>query len=167
MKVTDYMSRPGLIENYLIGKNLIGAEIGVDVGAHAESMLNNCRIDMLYLIDPWDREFNYGYCIGRLHSKGYKNQTDFIRKRADQSIDLIENCSLDFIYFDAEHDYAFLKRDFKLWFEKLKVKSILSFRGYSFEGVKKVVDEILSNKNYTYENSEYLDEVVIFINKYM
>ena len=47
------------------GKNLIGAEIGVYKGEHAESLLEKLSVKKLYLIDPYD--FYDEYYEGKKH----------------------------------------------------------------------------------------------------
>lgn len=166
MKVTDYMPRPGLLEVYLTGRDLVGAEIGVDVGAHAESLLTNCDVQKLYLVDQWDRDYNYGYCVGRLESKGFKHRIEFLKGTSTTRQVLVEDDSLDFIYFDAAHDYETVKQDLELWFPKLrKQESIIGVRGISFEGVKRVVDELLEMARYKCQISEYHNEIIIWIDQ--
>lgn len=168
MKVTDYMPRPGLLEFYLTEDHLVGAEIGVDVGAHAESLLKNCNIKMLHLIDSWDREFNYAYCVGRLHTKGYKNKTNFIHKTSDKALGQIDDRSLDFIYFDSEYDdYEVVKKNLDSWLVKLKPNSYIAHRGYfTRKGVQEAIGDFVDrNDCHICGSSEhYHDEVVILIN---
>lgn len=163
-KLTDYMPRPGLLEAHLIGRNLIGAEIGVDVGAHAESLLTNCDVQKLYLIDQWDRDYNYGYCCGRLETKGFKHKVEFIKGSSTKADVYVENSSLDFIYFDAAHDYETVKEDLRIWAPKINIAGIIAVRGISFQGVSKAVTEFLRATNYRSEISEYHNEVIIWVN---
>lgn len=158
------MSRPGLLDIYLTNKNLVGVEIGVDAGAHAESLLLNCDIDKLHLVDSWDRDFMYGFCVGRLSTREFRNKVNFIKKDSIKASLDIKDKSLDFIYFDAEHDYELVKKDFEHWICKLKDVSIISVRGYSmFEGVRRATDEFLEGKGLCTEVSEYHNEIIIWL----
>ena len=104
MKTTDYMYRSGLIETFLCEQKMTGVEIGVDVGAHAHSMLVNCDIETLYLVDLWDRDFNYGYCVGRLESGGFRSNVGFIRKDSLKASQDKPDDELHLIYFNETNN---------------------------------------------------------------
>ncbi|HVZ97969.1 MAG TPA: hypothetical protein VG847_13900, partial [Chitinophagaceae bacterium] len=103
MKISDYAPRTGAMDFYLRGTRLKGVEVGVDAGAHAESLLRYSDIETLYLIDIWDKEYYRGYCAGRLARWQHK-----IVMMPGDSITLsaaFQSRFFDFIYLDQMHDY--------------------------------------------------------------
>lgn len=131
MKVTDYCPRAAPFDSYLKGSGLVGAEIGVDVGAHAEAMLRYCLIGMLHLIDPWPNSYCRGYCEGRLSVLGYRGnflmwQCDSLHAASKFAVD-----SLDFIYIDQEHDGKSVAADLRAWWPTLKPSGVLGYRNYA------------------------------------
>jgi predicted O-methyltransferase YrrM len=127
MKVTDYAPRAAPFDSYLAGRDLVGAEIGVDVGAHAEAMLAYCPIAMLHLVDPWPQEYARGYCEGRLaRFRG--------RYRAHAMGSLIAAQivgPLDFVYIDQRHDGASVSADLEAWWPLIKPGGVLGYRNYA------------------------------------
>ncbi len=164
MKITDFMPRAGFLETQLTGNDLVGAEIGVDVGSHAESLLINCDIKKLYLIDPWYEDFYFGFCKGRILSKGYMNKTEFIRETSIQAVERFKNNSLDFIYFDQKQDYDTVSIDIAAWYPKLKTGGCVVWRGYKdYLGMKDAIDEFLKyGKNYKSVMDDWTREIVIW-----
>lgn len=179
MKQTDFIPRGTMLEVYLHGKDLVGAEIGVDAGAHAEALLLNCDIKMLYLIDVWINPEMYGYCRGRLETKGWKHKFQMIRKSSIDAIgDVLKHSAppsqghmhytgleiLDFLYFDQLHDYESVRKDMEEWWTLLKPGGILVHRGYALSntGIKKALDEFIAKHNLKAEWDNYHNEMIIW-----
>lgn len=125
MKVTDYAPRAAIFDTYLTGTNLIGAEIGTDVGSHAEAMLIYADIKHLTLVDIWDKEYYRGYCEGRL--RNYRNVT-YIKRDCDK----LDPFVVDFVYFDIPQDYDLITRMLKKWWP---LADLLCVRGAGFKEV--------------------------------
>jgi len=147
---------------------LIGIEIGVDVGSHAEAMLTYCNIEMLYLVDVWKREYYKGYCEGRLHTKGFMHKTKMIHHDSANAAKIFapdHKEYFDFMYFDQLHDYISVSNDLKLWWPLLKKGGVLGYRNYaeSNTDLKHAVDEFISKMGCT--SSIERGEIVIFKGK--
>lgn len=151
MKITDYCPRAAPFDSFIKGDNLIGIEIGTDVGAHAEALLMYCDIKKLYLVDIWDNNYMYGYCQGRL--RWYANKIEYINKDSHKAA--LQGYPLfDFIYIDIPHDYDTVKQSLEDWWFKLKSGGILGYRNYAPTNLElmRAVDEFIK-----YNNIEVVD----------
>lgn len=151
MKLTDYAQRAAPMDYYLnmsLKKDLYGIEIGVDVGAHAESLLLNCQVGFLVLVDVWDKEFYRGYCKGRLSTKGLDALYEMLQTTSLKAAESFGIECFDFIYIDQKHDYDSVKADLQAWWPKLKPGGIMGYRNYaeSNKGLKQAIDEFISEK---------------------
>lgn len=101
-------------------KPLVGVEIGVYQGEHAELMLQHLNMKRLYLIDPYvdnDPDFEghmkpkvpAAKAIAHERLKGY-NQVVWIEMKSDEGIDEIGH-SPDFVYIDGNHSYKYVMDD--------------------------------------------------------
>jgi tRNA A58 N-methylase Trm61 len=166
MKPTDFAPRCSAFLTYLKGNDLVGIEVGTDVGAHAHAMLQYCDIKKLYLVDIWDKEYYKGYCEGRLYSHGYKNKVELIHREshvASKALNRKED-NVDFIYIDIPHDYETVRQSLEDWWVHLKAGGILGYRNYSpgNPGLKDAVDEfVICNKLRT-EVISYQGEIIIY-----
>ncbi|HET9564653.1 MAG TPA: class I SAM-dependent methyltransferase [Mycobacterium sp.] len=129
MKVTDYAPRAAAFDTYLKGAGLVGAEIGVDAGAHAEALLRYCPVAKLYLVDPWPRDYAFGYCEGRLAR--YRHRIAMVRKQSKDAVALFTDASLDFLYFDQAQAGTSVAYDLEHWWPRLKVGGVLGHRNYA------------------------------------
>lgn len=121
-----------LIKNYK-NKKLIGAEIGVEYGLNAKTMLRFLPIEKLYLIDPYDdQENNSGdkqYKETRKYLSKYDSKIKFIKKTSEKATNEIPD-NLDFVYIDGSHNYEDVKRDIELYYIKVKTGGIIG--GHDF-----------------------------------
>ena len=142
MKVTDYGPRISTFDTYIKTPGTTGAEIGCDVGAHAEALLKYCGVKMLYLVDVWDREYYRGYCEGRLFSQGYRNNVELIQGTSKHASEKFLVNSLDFVYIDITHDYDTVLNSLVEWFNKVKPGGIIGYRNYHEKNIelKRAVD---------------------------
>jgi Methyltransferase domain len=131
MKVTDYCARAAPFDSYLTGRNLVGAEIGVDVGAHAQAMLQHADVSMLHLVDPWPNPYCRGYCEGRLSVLGYRMRFKMNRATSVEAARQLAGAQLDFVYIDQEHDGASVAADLAAWWTLLKPGGVLGYRNYT------------------------------------
>lgn len=120
----------------------VGAEIGVEVGRYAHSLITKVG-GKLYCIDPWifyedqngPEEF-YQETIKRLAD----HNVEIIRKFSVDAVKDFEDESLDYVFIDANHNYKYCFQDIGLWYPKVKKGGILS--GHDFTkayGVKQAV----------------------------
>lgn len=144
------------------GRNLVGAEIGVYKGEHAESLLKNLHLRRIYLIDPYtlyadykDGKNHYGIDqeplnIARIKAKKrlrkYSNRICWIKKKSEDAMQDLPN-NLDFVYIDVAHDYENVKKDIRNYYPKLRDCGVLGghdiYNGNSpeHEGVIRAVME--------------------------
>lgn len=147
----------------LFGKRPVtGVEVGTSTGANA------CEV-----VDAWP-EIEKFYCVDY-----YPTYSDFmfqedqdraircatvnfalepkIHLRIDKSVDAAKNFadgSLDFVYIDANHSYAFVKEDILAWLPKIKKGGIIGGHDYDWTdkdfndelAVKRAVDEIFGDR---------------------
>lgn len=134
------------------GQNLVGVEIGVYRGEHAESLLKHLNIRRLFLIDPY--ELYATYKEGRAHYgvdheslssakehalerlAPYAGKVSWIFKKSIDSLAEIPD-QLDFVYVDGNHDEVFVNSDILSFFPKIRKGGILGghdfYNGYCRE----------------------------------
>jgi hypothetical protein len=162
MKCTDFSMRTSALEFYLSGLDLIGAEVGSDVGAHAESILTNCSINKLHLVDIWDNSLCEGICRGRLYR--WYHRVEMHKGKSNEVVKRFGVNSLDFVYIDAEHDYNSVREDLSLWWVKIRYGSgVLALRNYNGanEGLFKAANEFLEDKH-NFKVDDYHNELIVF-----
>lgn len=164
MKITDYCPRAAPFDSYLIGKNLVGLEVGTDVGAHAHAMLLHCSIEKLYLVDIWDNDYYRGYCQGRLDSAGFKHRVELFTCESHTAIKRFEVESLDFIYIDITHDYDTVRQSLYDWWPRLKKGGVLGYRNYasSNKDLSRAIEEFMKH---AVPSAHYLQTAEIIFRK--
>jgi hypothetical protein len=132
-------------------KTGVGAEIGVERGNFSKLILSQWK-GKLYSIDMWTHEEIYTTALQTLT----EDRCLLMRSSSADAANHIEDESLDFVYIDADHDYAHCKEDLLAWFPKVRHGGLVAGHDYlnwtkeegagcDF-GVKAAVDE------YCYEN---------------
>ena len=130
------------MKNYK-GIELLGVEIGVYRGEHAESILKELDIKKLYLVDPYKeyscwmgskRNIELSEKIMEKRMKKYSEKIKLIKKTSSEAVKEIPN-ELDFVYIDGNHEYEYIKEDIELYYPKLKKRGILS--GHDFNKIEK------------------------------
>tara|TARA_R110000868_G_scaffold49203_4_gene158770 strand:+ start:1635 stop:2195 length:561 start_codon:yes stop_codon:yes gene_type:complete len=186
MKLTDLKSRYniGFVLNEM-GLTGQGVEVGVAFGENAEIILDTCKLETLYLIDPWDYVPNenpkgyadaikdwegcYNYCANLLDRFG--NRAQLMKMR---SVEAAECCfaEFDFVYIDANHMRPYIDNDLKAWYDKVKVGGIFGGHDYHMVNrpdyvceVKAAVDEFFEGKGYTLHITEDADPSWYIIKK--
>lgn len=145
---------------------LVGVEIGVCEGFHAERILRYNDIKKLYLIDPY--EFYNGYDRSDFRQENesleepekiflqakkrlqiYINRIEFIKKSSRDALNDVPN-NLDFVYIDGNHAYEYVKEDINLYWSKIKKDGVIG--GHDFgthcPGVSKAVSEFILENNF-------------------
>ena len=143
-------------------KPLVGVEIGTRYGYNARMMLKHLHIDMLYLVDPYDKKApgyrpgSYDKAWNRL--KQYSDRVCFLRDYSFNVVDIIPG-DLDFVYIDGAHDYESVKRDISLFYPKLSDEGVLC--GHDFEscGVSRAVVEFMIENKLDFMTSYCLPRV--------
>ncbi|NIW78425.1 MAG: hypothetical protein GWN16_02750, partial [Calditrichae bacterium] len=120
-----------------------GAEIGVYRGANAKNILKQVPDTKLYLIDVWDpqvKKMNRYYKQVKEIMQPYN--VEVMRMPSMQAVTQFEDCSLDFIYIDAAHDFDNVMLDLIYWVPKVKVGGMICGDDYNVMayGVTKAVN---------------------------
>ncbi|RJR26972.1 class I SAM-dependent methyltransferase [candidate division WWE3 bacterium] len=148
----------------------IGAEIGVEQGVFSEIICLNNNVKKLYSIDAWKSYRGYRdhvrqqkldsfYELSKMRLAKYN--CEIVRKFSKEAASDFIDGALDFVYIDANHEYAHVQDDIMLWVKKVRVGGIVSGHDYvrrkgqdSFYGVVRAVNE------YVIENK--IEELVIY-----
>jgi len=117
-----------------------GAEVGVWNGLNAKVMWRAIPDLMLYLIDPWIDYAGQRKKRGNDRLKnGLRNTKKIARDKEHKILRMksveaslqVPDESLDFVYIDGNHKYAYVMMDIILWLPKIKPGGIISGHDYS------------------------------------
>lgn len=134
----------------LVGKrDLVGAEIGVLIGTHAQEMLETLDLKKLYLIDSYlprkERLSNMRDAKEKLVQ--YNSRIVWIIRTSEKASRNIKDNSLDFVYIDACHRYRFVFQDLTLWTPKVKKGGLVGGHDWTTQTVREAVEDYcLDNK---------------------
>lgn len=138
-----------LIAKSYFNHSLVGAEIGVNKGDNAISILQTLPMKTLYLIDPYiayieyevKKEYSQSYNVAKERLSNFP-QTKFIIKTSDEACKDIHE-PLDFVYIDGNHNYEYVKRDIENYYPLVKPTGIIGGHDYTrdFSGVGKASRE--------------------------
>jgi len=153
MKRTDRLSVPLTIAwegkgnrkhvlKYLIEKNnfRVMAEVGVRDGRTTFYLLDNIPNLTIYAIDLSIR----GFYNAEVKAK-YGNRLVPIEATSEQAADRLADGSLDLVFIDANHSYAFVKKDIQKYTPKLKPTGLLTGHDIDYPGVNKAVNEVIKD----------------------
>ena len=155
------MIRPAVLAaKELLPQNIIAAEIGVQSGINAASIMQHLPIKELWLVDVWE-EYSMSVPKRNLErievSLNFADQFSIVTNKfaGDERVHIIKGLSehavrefedgfFNFIYIDACHSYEMAKFDIDAWLPKLASGGIFSGHDYHPEwpGVIKAVDEL-------------------------
>lgn len=121
-----------------------GAEVGVQQGFHAQSILKawpSCRT--FKLVDLWAHQETYKdfanvndnaheQYLERTKSRlaPFQDKTEYFRMLSVEAAQKIPDTSLDFVYIDARHDYCGVMEDLDAYYTKLRPGGILAGHDY-------------------------------------
>lgn len=144
--------------NDLVQKNgyKIGAEIGCAGGAVIDYLLkHNLELEMT-AVDLWAQntsKFNSGYYDHWGHRNlwvmfnkvvaRWRKRLTILRGYSWDMAEHVEDCSLDFVFIDADHNYESVKKDIIAWAPKVKLNGIICGHDTLLKGVKKAIDELV------------------------
>ena len=149
----------------------VGVEVGVLKGDFSNHLLNAWHGKKLYSIDAWrhiDGFIDVTNGGPDMHiqtlAQTFKNlyvhgdRSCIIRELSVEASKLFQDGSLDFVFLDAAHDYANIKKDLEAWYPKVKSGGIFCGHDYvdsaptasnnSEFGVKTAVDEFAALKGH-------------------
>lgn len=131
----------------------VGAEIGVAEGNYSKYLLANSNIQKMYLVDPFDSTIAEYYCTEQVTKDNLKDYADrivILPMTSESAAKEITDNSLDFVYVDGDHRYAFAKQDMELWFPKVKPGGM--FAGHDYHpaqpGVVKAITEFCDSRGF-------------------
>jgi hypothetical protein len=151
----------------ILGKKLVGVEIGVFKGQHAESLLQNLDIERLYLVDPYAV---YGTDDVRKYCGEEKDSLELAKKECEERLTPHNNKivwvfkgstealkeipdNLDFVYIDGNHEEQFVREDIANYYPKVRPGGVIGghdfYNGFTREhdGVVKAVSEFAVKNN--------------------
>lgn len=145
-------SGQGLVELLRDKKEIVGLEIGTDVGDTANYFLNELPQLTLHSIDPYinyidwngtnlnNRDTVYHGMMNRLSKFG--NRFVQHRKTSDDAVSVFANIKFDFIFIDGLHTYEQCLKDCENYYPLLKRGKLFAGHDYGvISGVKRAVDE--------------------------
>lgn len=156
-----------------LGKNIKGIEIGVSSGRNTAYFLQECsNIDKIYGVDPylpfqdWDIFVSQElqdkiYKMMEEHLVHYQDRFELIRKKSDESYQLFEDESFDYVFVDGDHSYEVTKKDCQLYYSKVKPGKLFSGHDWQLNSVQRAVFEFRSENN-IYSPIQYTNNNVWF-----
>ena len=156
------------LQNFLI-PNPYSVEIGVFRGEFAKMILDIINPSVLVLIDPFEENDEWYGEEGNSLRTAYSTFEDLnivVKKFSTEivklnvvimkgySYDIVHKCkdhAFDFIYIDASHRYADVKRDLNNWHTKLTINGVMAGHDYSPDpqfGVVQAVDEYCEEQGF-------------------
>jgi hypothetical protein len=160
------------------------AEIGVWRGDFSREIHYENSPDELILIDPWEFQPDfenrmYGGSVAKSQKdmdqmyEGVKNSfkkhenVTIYRDYSEQAANNIEDNSLDWVYIDGNHYYEYVKKDLKIFSNKVNPGGFIVGDDYDWtpkpggdQEVKRAVDEVV-------EKSDDIKLVIIKNNQYI
>lgn len=148
-----------MMKKYFGNQLVSGAEIGVQNGRNSISILKELNIKKLFLIDIWENyeeqkvKFenlkNYAIVLNRFKKD---EKIEIIRAFSEEGSKKIENCSLDFVYIDANHEYEYVYNDMDYWYPKIKDGGILAGHDiFNWDGVLEAVTDWCSKNKIVFK----------------
>lgn len=139
------------------GRGLVGVEIGVYKGEHAESLLNTLDIRTLYLVDPYELYQEYGegrqhYGVDRdplVQAKAeamqrltpHSGKIRWVRELAVEAAKLVPD-DLDFVYVDGNHEEPFVRADIAAYYPKVRGGGVIGGHDY-YNGFRREHDGVV------------------------
>lgn len=168
---------PAIVERLDTTRPLLGVEIGVDRGMLSDYLLNNLPNLHLNMVDTWEvfasdsdytrsgdlvtartqaqRDADLGSAIRMTNHAA--DRRIILQCISEEASKRIEDGTLDFVFIDADHSYAGVSSDIKLWAPKLRPDGLLCGHDYGMEvyypqwGVKQAVNEFAAANNLVVE----------------
>jgi len=127
-----------------LGNDLVGAEIGVLSGGHAELLLKQLPIKTLHLIDPYTSNKEYVAAWPTMHAdlvqaekeaksrlSRYSDRIVWVREKAVDAVAGFADNYFNFLYFDGDKKYANFDTELKLYTPKAKVGGVVGGHDYT------------------------------------
>jgi hypothetical protein len=125
-----------------------GVELGVQHGLFAESILTRwTSAKRYYLVDPWTQQKDYVDIANvdpveqeermeqtRTRLARFKDRVELLRAFSFDAVKTFDDCSLDFVYVDAVHDFQGALDDLVDWWPKVRPGGIMAGHDY-YDGI--------------------------------
>jgi len=124
-------------------KYSLGAEVGVRRGITTFYLLRSCRGLVMCCVDNWQGDwakYRRRFFSG---AKKFGRRITVLEGDSAEMADHVADCSLDFVFIDADHEYESVRKDLIAWIPKLKPNGLLCGHDIHFPGVKQACDELL------------------------
>ena len=142
-------------QKYFENKKIDCAEIGVFKGENSKYILKTLKVNKIYLIDPYEKYTHYksdesyksvikAKKITHNKLKSYKN-CKWIEKFSEKAF--LEIPDLDFLYIDGNHEYEYVKKDMKMYWNKIRQHGIMAGHDIDWQGVSKALMEFIKENN--------------------
>jgi len=153
-------------------KGGVGAEVGTWRGDFAAQLIEECKPDLLYLIDPWayreDPDYEqamygdgiakgqvsmdeiYGSVLRRFQERVEEGSVIVWRKTSGEGAGDLSTESLDWVYIDGDHTYEAVRDDLEAFRRVVRPGGIIAGDDYGDagwwkDGVTKAVDEFAAS----------------------
>jgi predicted O-methyltransferase YrrM len=151
-----WISAPGLCDlvTHLFQQQetIVGLEIGVASGWTMNHFLQNLSNLQLTGIDPYvgymdgnikiaQEMLDAQYLAAQVNISDFAPRGKILRGYSQDFVNSFEDKSLDYIFIDGDHSYEGALRDCELFFPKIKSNGIFAGHDWSFDGVRKAVNE--------------------------
>jgi predicted O-methyltransferase YrrM len=137
-----------------------GAEIGVDMGHFSEVLCQLNPEAKIYVIDPWQGEYEPHYEIAKTRLVPYN--CEIIKKTSLEACKDFGDESLDFVYIDADHSYKSVSEDIENWSRVVRKGGIISGHDY---GHYKYKDRNLGSKRAINEYAAKHNKKLFLVNR--
>lgn len=147
-------------------------EIGVALGGHAETLLQNTQIQTYFGIDPYLYNYdpNDGFSkdvasytslggqanfdslyewVKEVRLKPFQERCCLLREFSTKAATSFPDESIDCIFIDGDHRYEAVIADLSAWFPKLKPGCLIIGDDYWMEPVAAAVNHFFSSQNKT------------------
>lgn len=132
--------RPSIahIASLMNGEPAIGAEIGVENGAHAFEMLEQLPLKKLWLVDFYRP--HYDKTAGQVEQwqanakdllSEFQGKIEWIINDSVAAAENIDDDSLDFVYIDADHAEQAVYNDIIAWAPKVRMGGVVAGHDFS------------------------------------
>lgn len=122
-------------------ENSVFVEIGTWEGGFAEELLRYTKCKKLYCVDPYrhfdnneypdsmnslaQNQFDAVFANTKNRLSKYGDRVEFIRDLSVDASHKFADNSVDFVYIDGNHEFAYVDADIKTWFPKVKTGGYL------------------------------------------
>lgn len=132
-----------------------GAELGVAEGRTAQRVMRHCPSLHLVCVDLWapqpentgpetwgdwpHRDHEYE---ARARLREFGGRVEIIKAMTVDAAQTVADASLDFVFIDADHSEAGVKRDIRVWRPKIRAGGMLMGHDAAWDGVGRAIDEL-------------------------